>query len=419
MIKKLKTDCGLNILLEEMPHVRSVGTAFFTATGSINEDDSVSGISHAIEHMMFKGTSRRTPKEIAGDVDKIGGSMNAFTGKEMTCYHVKSIVDKFEDVCDVLSDMITDSKFDEDELEREKKVINEEISMIEDVPEDIGHDLLLCEVFRGTGFESPVIGTRDSVNSITRDSILKYLENQYAKDSMLISVVGNVDEKRVMNFFNGKFEKFAAKKKGLTGLEEVQPGNVAHLIKRKAIEQAHLFLGIRTPEIDNELQLPLRVVTNLFGGSMSSRLFQRIREEKGLAYSVYSSVSAYRRTGMFGIYAGVSNEKTERALQGIFDELKKIKSCGIDTDEINSAKMQLKSAYSFNSESPMGRMFYIGRSQLLRGFVPTEQEFFDSIDAITNEDLERAIDLICDPALYSAVGVVSENANLNFADVIA
>ncbi len=419
MIKRLTTECGMRVIMEKKPHMRSVGMSIMTATGSVNEDDSIAGISHVIEHMMFKGTGKRTAKNIAMDLDMIGASANAFTSKEMTCYHAKSISDRIPDLIDVLTDIVTNSTFEEEELEREKKVIYEEMNMIEDSPEDIGHDIITEQVFRGSAFESPIIGSRESVGGVTMDSLLDYMDKQYSKDSMLIAIAGNFEEDGVMEMLNGRFHKFRESKVGLTGLEEVTLPEPSYSVKKKDIEQAHIFLAMPAVPVTDELHMPLRVVNTVLGGSMSSRLFQHIREEKGLAYTVYSSMQSYRKTGMLEIYAGVSNDKIAETLNGIINELHLLKRCGIKTSEIDSAKTQIKSAYAFGSESAVGRMFYIGKNELMQGKVISESEFIDLVDSVNPEGIERAIEYITDIGKYSAVGVMGDKHDFNFSDVIA
>jgi predicted Zn-dependent peptidase len=331
MIIKNTLDNGIRIVMEKIPSVKSVSIGIWVKAGSVDENKENSGISHLIEHMMFKGTDTRSAKKIAEDVDRIGGQINAFTGKEATCYYIKTLESNIEKGCDIITDMFKNSNFDAEELEREKNVIYEEIKMIEDSPEDDAHDKLQEIIFRGSALESPIIGTYSSLEAITRDTILKYIEDEYTADSIVISVAG----------------------------------------------------------------------------SMSSRLFQNIREQKGLAYTVYSNISSYQTDGMYCIYAGVSHEKVDQALDAIGIELLNLAQKGITEDELYIAKEQLKSSYVFSQENVNNRMYSLGKNTLLRSRLLTPSEVIEKINKVNMDDIRKASEIITDLTKYSGV-IVSD-----------
>jgi len=410
MIKTIKMGCGVRLVMEHIPYVQSASIGLWTKTGSVNESKKNKGISHFIEHMMFKGTERRSAKEIAEDVDKIGSHMNAFTGKEATCYYIKTLATNIDQSVDVILDMFMNSKFDKEEMEKEKNVICEEIKMIEDSPEDDIHDLICEIVFKGTPLAQSIIGTPSSLRGISRNTIKKYIENEYTKDSVVVSVTGNFDEEHIISLLADK----------LSGLKETkeyrETENIDYVpgyrVKVKDIEQSHICLGTRGLKLDEDRYYALAVLSSILGGGMSSRLFQNIREQKGLAYSVYSSSSSFVDMGIFSIYAAVSHDKVTDALMAIKEELVSLQKEGVTSVELAAAKEQLKGSYIFSQENVNGRMFSIGKNMTLLGKVFLPEEVIAGINNVTLDDVRNVSKLVDRFEDYSAILITNRKMDL-------
>jgi predicted Zn-dependent peptidase len=406
MIINKKLNCGVRIVMEEIPYVQSVSVGIWVKAGSVDETAKNSGISHFIEHMLFKGTENRSAKKIAEDVDKIGGQINAFTGKEATCYYLKTLANNIDKAADILIDMFINSKFDEEEMEKEKRVVCEEIKMIEDSPEDDAHDIISELIFKGNPLAKSIIGTPKSLEGITRNMIKKYIADEYTRDHIVISVCGSFDPDHICELFDCKLMPLSDNKAPKAHEEMGYKPN--YKVKVKDIEQSHLCLGLKGLSLDDGRYYSLVLLNNIMGGSMSSRLFQNIREEKGLAYSVYSMSSSFSTTGYFNIYAGVSHDKIKDAVIGIQDELKLLKKDGVTPDELETAKEQMKGSYIFSLENVNGRMFSIGKNMLLLNKIYTPEEVMASIDAVTMDDIQDVSGMITDIHNYSGV-LISRN----------
>ena len=405
MIKTKKLDCGIRIAMEEIPYLQSVSIGIWTKTGSRDETVRNSGISHLVEHMMFKGTEKRSAKQIAEDTDKIAGQMNAFTGKEATCYYIKTLSSNLEKAAEILLDMFLNSKFDREELKKEKLVIREEMKMIEDSPEDYVHDMICEMIFSGNPLGKSIIGTPSSLNSISRNTIRQYIADEYTRDSIVVAVAGNFDEEKICAFLEDKFAALHLSKEHKP--YEEAPYAPLFRVKVKKTEQAHLCMGTRGIQLSDDRYYALSVLNNIFGGSMSSRLFQNIREEKSLAYSVYSMTSSFSDMGYFNIYAGVSHEKLADAIAGIKEELIKLEQAGVTDEELSAAKEQIKGSYIFAQENVSGRMFSIGKNLTLLDRIYTLEEVIAGIDKVTQKDINDVIPLISDIGLYSAAAVTN------------
>lgn len=411
MIIDKKLDNGVRLIGEKLNHVESLAIGIWVKAGSVDEEPNRIGISHLIEHMMFKGTDKRSARDIAEEMDRIGGQMNAFTSKENTCYYTKVLNNNMEKAVDILADMFTASVIDPAELEKEKNVVFEEIKMIEDSPEDFGAGLLTEAVFKGSPLESPIIGTKEVLEKVQRDDILDYISGRYTSDNVVVSLSGNFDEKEVTEVFE---DKLKLKKEGLKRVDEVgSPYEKSHISKVKDVEQSHLFLGLRGVPREDELHYPLVILNNILGGSMSSRLFQNIREEKGLAYSVFSSSGSFMKNGIFSIYAGTGHDKVGVVLEAIKEELDLLKSQGIKGDELAKAKEQLKTSIVFSQENVSSRMYSNGRNALLLDKIITVKEILEKIDRVSPEDLDRAASLIRDFENYSSVLVSDKEVDLS------
>jgi predicted Zn-dependent peptidase len=403
MIKTKTLDCGVRLVTEEIPYVKSVSVGVWVRAGAVRENARQAGVSHFIEHMLFKGTAKRTAKQIAEDVDRIGGQINAFTGKEATCYYLKTLRANFAKGAEILSDMLLCSKFDKEEMDKERHVICEEIKMIEDSPEDDIHDLICEQVFHGASLAKSVIGAPSTLAGVRAATIRAYMKRLYTAGNIVLAVAGDFDAAEVERELNAFFSGLPA------GCEAISPDTNAYApryrSKVKDIEQSHICMGVKGVALEDDRYYSLMMLNNIMGGSMSARLFQNIREQKGLAYSVYSSVSSFTNDGIYSIYAAVGHDKVKEAVTAIADELAKLKKDGVSRDELDTAKEQMKSHYIFGQENVNGRMFSIGKNYLLLNKVFTPEEVIEKIDKVTWDGIHETAELITDPALYSAASI--------------
>ncbi len=384
---------GIRIVAEEIKYVNSVSIGIWVRSGSRYENTQNNGISHFIEHMLFKGTKNRSAKEIASSIDKIGGQLNAFTAKECTCFYAKVLDSHFDIALDVLSDMVKNSVFDENEIAKEKKVVLEEISMYEDSPEDLVHDIYTQTVLANHSLGMPILGSRESLNSIEREDIIDYFNNNFYSNNIVISLVGSFNKEDAFEKITNVFNTYEIK--NITKEAKAAPEFISNSIHRKKnTEQVHLCMGYKGLELGNKYNYPLLVMNNIFGGSMSSRLFQKIREERGLAYSVFSYPSSYIDSGLFTIYAGMKPSELKSVLGIILNEINELKENSISEEELYDSKEQLKGSYILGLESTSGRMISIGKSELLLDKIYSPEEILSLIDAVTMEDIRYAIDFI-------------------------
>ena len=396
-------NCGVRVVMEKIDYVQSASFGVWVRAGAVNENEKNAGVSHFIEHMAFKGTKKRNARQIAEDIDRIGGQINAFTGKEATCYYVKTIGTNLQKGAEVILDMLTDSVFDKTEMDKERKVICEEIKMIEDQPDDLAHDTVTEMLFKGSPLGKRIIGTPTSLKNISRNILVKYKEEQYTRDSIVVSVAGNFDEKEFCKFLEDKFDSMAREKQTRPCEKgEYRPG---FKVMTKDIQQSHICLATKSVPLEDKRIYALQVLNNIMGGSMSSRLFQNIREEKGLAYSVYSVMSSFSTDGYYLIYAGVGHDKIKDALQGIKEELVSLKKDGVTQDELSMSKEQLKSSFIFGQENVASRMFANGKNVILLDKIYTPEEIISEIDKVGLEDIDQVKSLICDTDSYTGVAV--------------
>lgn len=411
MIEIRTLDCGVKVVLEKLDYVKSAAFGVWCHTGSMDEDKFNSGVSHFIEHMMFKGTEKRTAKDIAEDMDKIGAHFNAFTGKEATCYYVKATSENIFGGAEIILDMLNNSLFDAREMTRERMVIKEEMKMTEDQPDELVHEEATDLVFKGTPLGKSIIGTKTSLNSITRNVMVEYRNKNYTKDSMVVSVAGNFDPDEMCEFLEDKFQNFNDKKE-LFSYEKLPYERSLKVIK-KDIQQSHIALAAKGLKISSEKAADLQLLSSIMGGTMSSRFFQNIREEKGLAYSVYSIASSYTEDGLFLIYAGVAHDKIKKALDAIKFELEKLEKESVTLDELNKAKEQAKSTYAFGQENIASRMFSNGKDMIQLGRVRTMDEMLDEINKASISSLDDVKGLITNPDLYTVVVATDKKRDLD------
>lgn len=403
-------NCGVRVIMEKIDYVQSAAFGVWVKAGAVCEAPEISGVSHFIEHMMFKGTETRSARQIAEDIDKIGGQMNAFTGKEATCYYVKTIGSNLHKGAEVILDMLTSSVFDKVEMDKERQVICEEIKMIEDQPDDLAHDTVTSLLFNGNPLGKSIIGTPQTLDAIDRDVMVKYKEREYSRDAIVVSVAGNFDEEEICCFLENKFDRMNASKT-TQNVDEI-PYNPVFKVIEKDIQQSHICLAAKGISLTDRRYYALSLLNNIMGGSMSSRLFQNIREEKGLAYSVFSSASSFSYDGYYVIYAGVGHEKITDALHGIKEELLELERNGVTDDELSMAREQLKSSYIFGQENVASRMFANGKNLILVDRIYAPEEVIAGLDSVTMEDIDEVKKLICAPNLYTGVAVTNKYIDL-------
>ncbi|KXJ36406.1 M16 family metallopeptidase [Bacillus spizizenii] len=382
MIKRYTCQNGVRVVLENNPTVRSVAIGVWIGTGSRHETPEINGISHFLEHMFFKGTSTRSAREIAESFDRIGGQVNAFTSKEYTCYYAKVLDEHANYALDVLADMFFHSTFDENELKKEKNVVYEEIKMYEDAPDDIVHDLLSKATYGNHSLGYPILGTEETLASFNGDSLRQYMHDYYTPDRVVISVAGNISDSFIKDVEKW-FGSYEAKGKA-TGLEKPE-FYTEKLTRKKETEQAHLCLGFKGLQVGHERIYDLIVLNNVLGGSMSSRLFQDVREDKGLAYSVYSYHSSYEDSGMLTIYGGTGANQLQQLSETIQETLATLKRDGITSKELENSKEQMKGSLMLSLESTNSKMSRNGKNELLLGRHKTLDEIINELNAVNLE----------------------------------
>jgi predicted Zn-dependent peptidase len=396
MYKRHELRNGIKVVTERIPHFKSVSIGFWFKAGSAYESEAENGLSHFIEHMLFKGTETRTAKEIAETMDSVGGQLNAFTAKECTCFYCRVIDEHLDLGINLLSDMVLHSVLEPVELNKEKGVILEEIYMYEDSPEDIAHDLL-AKAFYGThSLGQPILGNQCNIERFDRDEMFSFFDRFYTPDKFVISVAGNFDENNLIDLIERYFGDWQRKSVNPIENTEILDSCNDVLFKKKDIEQVHLCVGTPGIAMGEDDIYPLMVFNNFFGGGMSSRLFQKIREDHGLAYSVFSYPSTYKAGGMFTIYAGMKPAQLKDVASLIMDEIQLARRHRISQSEFAMAKEQLKGNYILGLESTSSRMTAIGKSQLLLGKTTTPEEVLNKIDSVVLDDVHDVVDRVLD-----------------------
>ena len=385
-----------------MPHVRSVSIGVWLARGSRHEPSEHSGIAHFVEHMLFKGTSSRTAEDIAQTIDSIGGQMDAFTAKEYASYYIKVLDEHLPLAVDVLSDIVMRPAFAPDDLQREKKVVLEEIKMVEDTPDDLVHELFTEHFWRNHPLGRPILGTKETVESLTTDGLRRYFQDTYTASNLIISVVGNIEHEDVRALIARYFDALPSSS---SRVAEDRPRVVPNvLIRNKELEQSHVCLGTSSYQQDHEDRYTSYVLNTILGGSMSSRLFQNIRERRGLAYSVFSGLSAYRDAGSITIYAGCANSAVGELIDLVISELRGMKDHLLPEEELRRAKDHLKGSLMLNLESTSSRMSHLARQEIYFDRQFGLDETLQGVERVTVQDVARvARDLFTDGALAATV----------------
>ncbi|MDA8083732.1 MAG: pitrilysin family protein [Nitrospiraceae bacterium] len=371
MFTKEHLENGIPVVMESFKTVRSVAVGIWVKVGSRYEGPEENGISHFLEHMFFKGTKRRDTKEIAIEIDSIGGDLNAFTSRENTAFYIKVLDEHLETGIDLLSDIFVHSVFPEDEIEKEKKIIREEIKMVEDTPDDYVHDLFNKTVWGEGGLGQPILGTRETIASFTRESILGHIRRYYGTKDIVIACAGNFVPAEMLELLNRKFGGLRHGSEPRRGQQPVFTKAV-HVFP-KEMSEAHLCIGVPSISQVSEDRYALFVLNTILGAGVSSRLFQEVRERRGLAYSVYSYTSSYFDTGIWGVYAGVSKKKVREVAELVIEEMLGLKESMTET-ELQRAKNHLKGNLILGLESTNSRMNNIARQEMYFGrYIPSDE----------------------------------------------
>lgn len=404
MYKRYALNNGIKIVSEYIPYVNSISIGIWVKSGSRYEDADNNGISHFIEHMLFKGTKNRSAKRIAEEIEELGGQINAFTGKEATCFYVKLLDEHYKIGIDVLSDMILHPKFSIEDIEKEKSVIQEEINMYEDSPEDLVSDILSTATWNEDSLSFPILGTTNTIKNMSQEKILNYFNTTYVPNNVVISVAGNFNEKEIIKSLEEIFSSWNGKSKSKLILSSPYI-NQKIITRNKDIEQIHIALTLKGIELGNDKLYTLLAINNYFGAGTSSLLFQKLREESGYVYTIYSFPSSYKNCGIFNIYFALNEQYLENAIHLIQTEIHNIIKNKMTDNEIKKAKEQLKGNYILGLESISSRMFGMGKSELLLENIFEPKEILNKIDSITRTDVFEMIDNIFNNGIYSAASV--------------
>ena len=393
-LRKTVHPSGLRIVTEEIPSVRSAAFGIWVNVGSRDESPKVAGASHFLEHLLFKGTKTRTALEISSAIEAVGGEMNAFTSKEYTCFYARVIDTDLPLAIDVIADLITSSLGRPEDVESERKVVLEEISMRDDDPSDLVHDLFSETFFGDTPVGRPILGTVESINGISRNSVFNYYKKKYLPQDIVVSVAGNIKHQKVIDQVIKAMSKdeFLGSEKNAANMRASSPirrkGEKVGLIYRKT-EQAHLFLGVDGVARDDERRFAMSVLSAALGGGMSSRLFQEVREKRGLAYSVYSYAQQFAGTGMLGFYAGCTPQKATEVIRIIREILNDVAVNGLTHEELLRAQGAVKGTLVLSQEDTGSRMSRIGKSELVHGEVLGFDEILGAISSVTSSEIRE------------------------------
>ncbi|MDT0321031.1 M16 family metallopeptidase [Streptomyces millisiae] len=385
---------GLRILTETVPGVRSVSFGIWARVGSRDETPAQGGATHYLEHLLFKGTSRRSALEISSAIDAVGGEMNAFTTKEFTCYYARVLDSDLPLAVDIVCDMLTGSLIPAEEVDAERDVILEEIAMTEDDPSDGVHDLFAHTLFGDSPLGRPVLGTVDTVNALTRDRIARFYRRHYDPTRLVVTVAGNAEHATVVDLVTAAFDRAGASGPGAepvgprSGHREVRPAGRVDIVERRT-EQAHLVLGMPGVSRHDERRWALGVLSTALGGGMSSRLFQEIREKRGLAYNVYAHTSGYADCGLFGVYAGCRPDRLDQVLDICRQQLAEVAEKGLGDEEVERAIGQLAGSTVLGLEDTGSLMHRLGKSEICWGQQLSVDELLAHIAAVTPDDVRR------------------------------
>ncbi len=379
---------GIRVVTEEIPHLRSVAVGIMVGLGSKDELEADSGVSHFIEHMSFKGTATRTAFDIAEALDAVGGKINAHTSKEYTSYYAVVLDTHVDLALNILSDIYLNSVFDENEMKTEKKVVIEEINMYEDTPDELIHDLSAQNIWHEHPLGRAIIGHKKAIHDLERKKVLEYVHKYYVPENTYIAVAGNIKHSEIVKQAQDLFG----------GMQGTMPAATVHVdpqvtpgikVVRRETEQAHICLATKGVSYQDEDRYVVSLLSSVLGGTMSSRLFQKVREQRGLVYSVYSYQSFYKQAGLFTVYAGTRLDNSKEVVDLVLKEFTDIKANAISEKELSNAKEHLKGSMVLGLETSNARMSWINRSLFYYGRIVPIEEMFEKIDKVTREDIQR------------------------------
>jgi predicted Zn-dependent peptidase len=396
-IRRTVLDNGLTIVSERMPHVRSVTMGIWVLNGSRRETAELNGITHFIEHMVFKGTSHRSAEEIARSVDSIGGNLDAFTSKENVCFSAKVLDEHVPLAFEVLADLVLNPLFREEDITREQGVILQEIKMDEDNPDYLVHEIFTQNFWKDHPLGRPILGTKETVKGLRQDTLIDYYRKCFSPDNLLIAAAGNFEHDRLVELAT---RWFATMRPVPNGHRNVPPATHARIVMRnkKQLEQVQICLGLPAQSLMSEDRYAWSVLNTVVGGGMSSRLFQNIRERQGLAYAVFSDLNPYSDTGLFGVYAGTSNQTVRQVVDSILKELRALRTDAVPAEELRRAKDNLKGSLMLGLESTGARMSNLARQQIYFGRFIGMNELLERIERVTAEDVLAITSSAFDPA---------------------
>jgi len=389
---------GLPVVMESIKNMRSVVIGIWVKVGSRNEPPEKNGISHFLEHMFFKGTKKRSAKDIAFEIDSLGGELNAFTSRENTTFYVKVLDEYLEKGVELLSDVFLHSTFPEEDMEKERKIIKEEIKMIEDTPDDYIHDLSNQTIWGHSGLGQPVLGRRETIRSFTKDDLLSHIRKYYGTKDIVVSCAGNFEPEHLLSMLNKNLGNL---RRGSEPERGVPPDFKSRVeVFSKQLSEAHICLGVKGLSQTSEERYGLFILNSILGAGVSSRLFQEIREKRGLAYSIYSFIALYFDAGVWGVYAGVSRKKVREVLELILKEMYSLKDT-LDDIELNRAKSQMKGNIVLGLESTISRMNSIARQEIYHGKYYSPAEIMKEIDSVTLNSIKDLVERLIKKELFS------------------
>jgi len=389
-------DNGIRVLSETVPSVRSVSIGAWVDVGSRDEPKDINGISHFIEHMVFKGTTNRTALEIAESLESVGGNLNAFTSREQTCFYAKILDEHLPKAVDVISDLLLNPLFKEDDIEKEKKVVIEEIQDVQDNPSDLIHDIFAKTIWGSNPIANPIMGNKETVNALTRQKLFNYMAKHYFPKRTIVAASGNLEHKKLLELVETKFE-YKGDVDGVNS-DRISP-NVSSRINRqeKDIGQVHISLGFPTIEFKDKRRIALLILNTILGGGMSSRLFQTVREKEGLVYTIYSFLDFFTREGLIGFYFATSTGQVAKTLELVYKVFNEIKGDSISEQELYYAKSQLKGNLVLGLENTSNRMNRIARHEILLGRFISIDETIASIDKAGRDEIIDIANYVLDP----------------------
>jgi predicted Zn-dependent peptidase len=415
MVVREVLDNGLRLATESMPHVRSVTLGVWLTRGSRHESDEQGGIAHFVEHMLFKGSGTRTAEDIAQAIDSIGGQLDAFTSKEYAGYYIKVLDEHLSLAIDLLADVVLNPRFAEEDVEREKKVILEEIKMVEDTPDDLVHEIFTENYWSGHPLGRPILGTRKTVEAFTRQALCDYFKDAYIAPNLIVAAAGNLEHAPLKALIEQAFQGVGRRGTAVNGSGPAVAPTV--VVREKELEQSHICVGTPCYQQNHDGRYTTYILNTVLGGSMSSRLFQNIREKRGLAYAVFSGLSAYRDAGMLTVYAGCAAETVGEVVDLIVDEMRQMKVSPIPESELRRAKDHLKGSLMLSLESTSSRMSHLARQDIYFDRHFTMDETLAGIEAVTGEDVQRvASDLFSNGNLaVTVLGPATDKLDLDSA----